>query len=868
MTSTDRLKTALANRYKIEREIGSGGMATVYLAEDLKHHRQVAVKVLRPDLAATLGPERFIREIETAARLEHPHILTLIDSGEADGFLFFVMPFVRGESLREKLNHGELPISEAVRILRDVADALAYAHGEGLIHRDVKPDNVLLSGHHAVITDFGVAKAVSEATGRQHITTAGVALGTPTYMAPEQASADPNVDHRADIYALGLLAYEMLTGSPPFTGPTQQAVLAAHITQAPAPVTDMREAIPAALAELVMKCLEKKPADRWQRAEDILTRLDVAATPSMGVTPTDTRPIQAMPAGRTRRNAAILGGAVVVAAVAVGVILLPDGGSPLVQDRVVVGLFENETGDAALDPIGKMAADWITQGLQRTGSVDVIASPTALQASNYVRAELEAGRVADPVEALARETRAGMVVSGTYYRDGNNIRLQVQITDAARGKLIGTLDPVIRHQDSVTSGIEAVRERVMGLLAVTLDERIAGGAVATARPPTFEAYRAFNDGLERYLANSSDSSAAAAFHLAFERDTSFLVPLIYAALVERNAGRYDEMDATTRILEARRAELSDYHQAWVDYNRARVDGDNEAAYRHIRRAAQLAPGSKSVYNTAFIAVETNRPRAALERLAQLDPERAPMRGWRDYWQVFTGANHLVGEFSAELEAARRGKIQYLDAPVFLYSELVALAALGQLDTLLALMPEAAASTSPAEWAERLNGVVNEVAAHQPDRAGPMVDSAVAWFERRPERERSEQWYRNQYQLALARAGRLEESKAILQDLAREYPDQWSLRANLGVLTAHMGGRAAAEDLSDWLAQLDLPHLRGAHTAWRARIAAYLDQPEVAVQLLRQSIREGQSYLWMHRDPAFVEGLANYTPFQELLRPKG
>ncbi len=205
----DRLKAALADRYAIERELGSGGMATVYLAEDLKHHRKVAVKVLRPDLAAALGPERFLREIEVAARLDHPHILPLHDSGEAQGFLYYVMPYVKGESLRDKLAaEGELPVSEAVRILRDIVDALAHAHREGVVHRDIKPDNVLLSDRHARVTDFGVAKAVSEATGRQALTTAGVPLGTPAYMAPEQAVADPHIDHRADIYAVGALAYE------------------------------------------------------------------------------------------------------------------------------------------------------------------------------------------------------------------------------------------------------------------------------------------------------------------------------------------------------------------------------------------------------------------------------------------------------------------------------------------------------------------------------------------------------------------------------------------------------------------------------------------------------------------------------------
>ena len=186
----DDLKSALAGRYEIDREIGRGGMATVYLATDVRHHRQVAVKVLRPDLAAALGPERFLREIEIAANLTHPHILPLHDSGEAEGFLYYVMPYIKGDTLRERIDkEGELPVPEAVRIIRDVVDALAFAHAQGVVHRDIKPDNVMLSGRHAMVMDFGIAKAVSEATGRSQLTTAGVALGTPTYMAPEHIPA-------------------------------------------------------------------------------------------------------------------------------------------------------------------------------------------------------------------------------------------------------------------------------------------------------------------------------------------------------------------------------------------------------------------------------------------------------------------------------------------------------------------------------------------------------------------------------------------------------------------------------------------------------------------------------------------------------
>ena len=309
----ERLRAALEGRYEIAREIGAGGMAMVYLAEDPKHHRKVAIKVLRPDLAAALGASRFLREIEIAAQLTHPHILPLYDSGDAGGLLYYVMPYVEGESLRDRLEScGALPIGEALRLMRDVADALANAHAHGVVHRDIKPDNVMLSGRHALVTDFGVAKALSDAGAGTKLTTAGLSLGTPAYMAPEQALADPGVDHRADLYAFGVLAYEMLTGRLPFTGPSAQAVMAAHLTERPQPMLDVREGIPPALAATVMRCLEKKPEDRFQSADELLAEIEALVTPGGGITPVASTPVRAsLPRSRAARAA-------VIAAVVVG----------------------------------------------------------------------------------------------------------------------------------------------------------------------------------------------------------------------------------------------------------------------------------------------------------------------------------------------------------------------------------------------------------------------------------------------------------------------------------------------------------------------------------------------------------------------
>ncbi len=353
-----RLEAALAARYQIVREVGSGGMATVYLAEDLRHHRKVAVKVLRPELAATMGPQRFLHEIQIAAGLQHPHILPLHDSGEADGFLYYVMPYVEGQTLRDRLTReGELPIPAAVKILSEVVDALVAAHAAGVIHRDIKPENVMLSGRHALVTDFGVAKAVNEATGRHQLTTAGVALGTPTYMAPEQAAAEPNLDHRVDIYAVGVMAYELLTGRPPFSGGAQQ-ILAAHVTQAPQPVSTHRPSLPAPLGEVVMKCLAKRPADRWETAEQLLRALEPLVTPSGGITPTTTRPLAAV-AATVPRRARIAGIGIAVLTVAIGAFVVL---RPRAPERITFGgpvrvtLDEGLEMDPAISPDGKMVA--------------------------------------------------------------------------------------------------------------------------------------------------------------------------------------------------------------------------------------------------------------------------------------------------------------------------------------------------------------------------------------------------------------------------------------------------------------------------------------------------------------------------------
>src|SRR3989441_1181596 len=450
MTDTARLTAALAGRYAIERELGAGGMATVYLARDLKHDRDVALKVLRPELAAVLGAERFLQEIHISARLDHPHILTLIDSGECDGFVWYVLPYVRGESLREKLTREkQLSLEEAVRIATQVASALDYAHRHGLIHRDIKPENILLHEGEAVVADFGIALAVREAGGPR-LTESGLSLGTPQYMSPEQATGGRELDVRSDVYSLAAVVYEMLAGEPPHTGPTAQAVIAKLLTERPMRIRTVRDTVPEGIDTAVAKALAKVPADRFGGAAEFATAL---AVPGAGPG-----------AGWPRRRmvvAASLAGAVALAALAVlwhpwrrparAALAMADVAS------VAVLPFENLTGS----PNDLYLSDGMTEEvigqLAQVPGLKVI-SRTSTEALKG--AHLTLRQIADTLGVRH-------ILEGSVRHAGNRIRVAVDLIDATTDAhvwasrydrdltdLFGVQDEIARHvADSLVSAV-------------------------------------------------------------------------------------------------------------------------------------------------------------------------------------------------------------------------------------------------------------------------------------------------------------------------------------------------------------------------------------------------------------------------------
>ena len=426
MDLRDQLQQTLSGTYILERELGGGGMSRVFVAEETRLHRKVVIKVLSPELAQGISVERFEREIQLAASLSQANIVPVLSAGDTNGLPFFAMPFVEGESLRHHVARGALPIAEVVSVLRDVSRALGYAHGRGIVHRDIKPDNVLLSAGAAVVTDFGIAKAISAARtqgGGATLTQTGTSIGTPAYMAPEQAAGDPDVDHRADIYALGCMAYELLSGQPPFTGRSAQRIIAAQLTEAARPIGQLRADVPPALGAMVMRCLEKRPDDRPQSADEVAHLLD-----SLGVSGAGAATPSAMPRGTAARSRRVR------FAVGIGVLLIvgiwvarrPRTGAVAGATRSLAVLpIENAGGDSTKEYLADGMTSELAGNLRQTPGLDVVGD---LSTSRFKHSQLAS------VE-IASQLRVGMLLRGTLQSQGSLIRLQMQLNDAA-GRLL------------------------------------------------------------------------------------------------------------------------------------------------------------------------------------------------------------------------------------------------------------------------------------------------------------------------------------------------------------------------------------------------------------------------------------------------
>ena len=508
--SAAHLRDALADRYLLERELGRGGMATVYLARDLKHDRSVAVKVLHPELAAALGPERFLREIHLTARLDHPHILPVFDSGEAAGFLWYTMPYVEGESLRERLRHeSQLPVEEAVRLAREVAEALDYAHRAGVVHRDVKPENILLSERHARVADFGVARAL-EAAGTPQLTATGLVVGTPAYMSPEQASGG-QVDARSDVYALGCVLYEMLAGEPPYTGPTPQAVAAKRLTDPVPSIRRLREEIPETVDRAIRIALAKTPADRFATAGQFGSALTV---PSAGERDGSSASAPGTEGRRTRRLAVVVLG--VAALIALGLALFSRSRPALLaaDERAVMILpFRVAGADPGLSYLREGMVDLLAAKLTGDGGPRSVDPRTVISAWRRAGGSAQDDLPEEGALEVARHLGAGRVIEGSVV--GAPARL---VLTASLVRVSGVRAPLSVSIEGPLDSLSALVDRLTARL-------LAGEAgeaenLANLTTTSLPALRAYLEGRAAYRSGRYDE-AVQQFERALEFDSTF-----------------------------------------------------------------------------------------------------------------------------------------------------------------------------------------------------------------------------------------------------------------------------------------------------------------------------------------------------------
>ncbi len=638
------MKPALPGRYAIVRELGRGGMATVYLAEDLELHRQVALKVLRPELAASLGSQRFLREIEIAARLDHPHILSLLDSGDAGGHLYYEMPYVEGESLRQRLEReGQLPVSEVIAIIKAVASALTYAHEQGVVHRDIKPENILLARNddgtfYPVVADFGIARALDKAGG-ERLTETGLALGTPAYMSPEQAGSDRRLDGRSDIYALGCVAYEMLAGSPPFTGTTGQAILARHAVDQVPPLHTVRSTLPAPVEAAIERALAKVPGDRFATADEFVRALESES-----------------PVRSPRRRTAAFGWRRIAPALVLGAALIGVGVRVFGNSRVstvlpsaskiaVLPLLSLGT-DTALARLGKDLANTISASLAGVGGIET-ADRLTIGASTT-------GKDLSPADgaALARRLGATSVVHGTLVGAGEQVRLDLGLYGTEKLEPLARGVTVTAHRDSIRMLTDSAS---LGLLRQVWQRGVPPTpSLAAVTTHSIPALRAFLDG-ERAIEENRWDNAELAFAAAMSADSSF--GLAYWRHTQARGWQRHAPDGPT----LQRAMAYTSRLPEKERLLAEIWSSNEPQRENLRLSKALTErfpdywpgwfqyGDMLFHDGPLVGHNLHQAKEVLQRTVQLNPRLEPAWGHLDLIAVALQDSILLARTRASLD---------------------------------------------------------------------------------------------------------------------------------------------------------------------------------------------------------------------------
>jgi serine/threonine-protein kinase len=695
----ETLATDLADTYTIERELGGGGMSRVFVATERKLNRLVVIKILPDNLVAGIDVDRFRREISLAAKLQHPHIVPVIASGEVRGTPFFTMPYIDGESLRQALSRsGELPLNNALRILRQVASALAYAHKNGVVHRDIKPENVLLTEEFALVTDFGVAKALdasavdTQRPENSSITTAGMAIGTPAYMAPEQGLADPNIDNRADIYSFGVLAYEMLTGSPPFVGRSPQALIAAHAIARPEPIESRRPSLPPALAQLVMRCLEKRPADRPQTAAEVLQILE---SPELALASGQYTPAHvAARRSRTIPVKAFVALAVIASAIAAYAFF---SRTPA-EDSTAAGGIRSLAVLPLVNVGGSSEDEYFSEGM-----TDEIANALnklpGLRVASRTSSYAFKSRNADAGE-IGRKLKVQSILEGTVRRSGNRLRVTAQLTSVADGFVLWS-DTYERPSRDVFDVQDDISRSIADALKVRFASATSAAAPTSRSTGDLQAYDLYLRGRYFWNLRGADNLRRASSYYAdaIARDPKFgrayaARALIYALLPEYTDFPPADALAQTRTLATKALSLdSTFAEAHTALGLALVHAwDFTGAKLEYQKALSLDPRfftahqwyGELLYHTGQVDSSV----AELRRTAELDPLAPIAAAALGY--ALTAARHYpdaVTELKKGIELAPNlGLLHSLIAEAYVFNGDSA-SALREMETAVKLDPE-------------------------------------------------------------------------------------------------------------------------------------------------------------------------------------